>query len=452
MKVRKLILNLVKLALAISLFVGFIGCEVRTTTTPTSSVFTPNGSGANNNDNNDSRGRNEDNQPSPPVPQSSPPVPIGFFIENRYNQSDSSQLELGRSWGVTTAEVEETDYLFVAGRFDDGVSVFEIDNDGSLFNVHNFNKDDEGGLKLDEARDVTTAVVGERTYFFVSAAMDNAISVFSVEDNGSLVIEDSVNDGELGVDGSDLELNGAAGVTTAKVGGTTYLFAAGLKDDGVSVFSVANNGMLNNVTNVSDDDDLELDGASGVTTAEVGGTTYLFVTGAIDDGMSVFSVANDGMLDNVTNVTNGGALELDGAIGVTTAKVGETTYLFVAARNDDGVSVFSVANDGMLNNVTSVSDGGDLELYRANGVTTAEVDGKHYLFVAGAFDNGMSVFSIENDGMLNNVTNVSDDGPNGILELNGASRVTTTEVGGKHYLFVVGYTDHGVSVFEFGLR
>ena len=48
-----------------------------------------------------------------------------------------------------------------------------------------------------------------------------------------------------------------------------------------------------------------------------------------------------------------------------------------------------------------------------------------------------------------NTANVSDGGN---LELSGANGVTTAEVGGRTYLFVMGYNDNGVSVFEFGLR
>ena len=143
---------------------------------------------------------------------------------------------------------------------------------------------------------------------------------------------------------SSLELDGAQSVTTAEVGGMTYLFVAGFNDDGVSVFSVANNGSLNNVDNVSDDSSLELDGAYSVTTAEVGGMTYLFVAGYDDDGVSVFSVANNGSLNNVDNVSDDSdsSLLLDGASSVTTAEVGGMTYLFVAGYDDDGVSVFRV--------------------------------------------------------------------------------------------------------------
>ncbi len=74
----------------------------------------------------------------------------------------------------------------------------------------------------------------------------------------------------------------------------------------------------------------------------------MFATGSIDDGVSVFSLAADGTLTNVAvggNIADGGALELDGAVAVTTALLNGTTYLFVAGIEDDGISVFCVDND-----------------------------------------------------------------------------------------------------------
>src|SRR6476620_432916 len=101
----------------------------------------------------------------------------------------------------------------------------------------------------------------------------------------------------------------------------------------------------NNPFNVDDASNasLELDGATGITTAVVNGTTYVFVAGNVDDGISVFSLAANGTLTNVFNITDAGALELDGSIRLTTAVVGGTTYLFSTGNIDDGVSVFSVA-------------------------------------------------------------------------------------------------------------
>src|SRR5262245_2391801 len=111
--------------------------------------------------------------------------------------------------------------------------------------------------------------------------------------------------------------------------------------------------IFNNPFNVTDAGSLELDGAFGVTTALVNGTRYLFVAGQQDNGISVFSVAANGTLTSVFDIddASNGALELSGARRLTTAVIGGTTYLFATGNTDDGVSVFSVSNLGALSNV-----------------------------------------------------------------------------------------------------
>ncbi|MEE2527212.1 Ig-like domain-containing protein, partial [Hyphobacterium sp. HN65] len=370
-------------------------------------------------------------------------------VANVWDIADYDALELNGALSVTTAVVGGTTYVFAAGADDNAVNVFSVADDGSLTFVANVK--DDVTLELGGAYSVTTAEVGGTTYLFAAGYVDDGVSVFSVANDGSLTNVANVTDAPA------LELDGASSVTTAEVVGTTYLFAAGQIDDGVSVFSVGNDGSLTNVANVTDGGALELDGASSVTTALVGGTTYLFAAGQSDDGVSVFSVANDGSLTNVANVTDDYfTLELRGAYSVTTAVVGGTTFLFAAGNLDDGVSVFSVANDGSLTNVANVTDDVTLELDGASSVTTAVVGGTTYLFAASRSDDagrngddGVSVFSVANDGSLTNVANVADR-DSGDLRLGGASSATTAVVDDTTYLFAAGYLDDAVSVFSFG--
>ena len=363
-------------------------------------------------------------------------IPMNL-LTNVHNVSDSGALALDGTFSVTTASVGGTTYLFAAGWNDDGVGVFRVESDGALVNVENVLDTDT--LELNGANSVTTASVGSETYLFVAAFNDDGVSVFRVGSDGSLSNVANVSDTGA------LELDGAYSVTTVSVGGITYLFVAGFNDDGVSAFRVGSDGSLSNVANVSDIGALALDGANSVTTASVGGTTYLFVAGTTDDGVSVFRVGNDGSLSNVANVLDGGIRELDGATYVTTVSVGGITYLFVVGFNDDGVSAFRVGSDGSLSNVANVSDGGTRELDGAYSVTAASVGSETYLFVAGWNDDGVSAFRVGSDGSLSNVANVSDGGAR---ELDGASSVTTVSVGGITYLFVAAFNDDGVSVFR----
>jgi len=362
---------------------------------------------------------------------------MAINVTNVDNVTDDATLALRFATSLATAVVGGTTYLFVVGAADHGVSVFSVASSGTLANVDNVT--DDATLELLGARGVTTAVVGGVTYLFVTGNIDDGVSVFSVAADGTLTNVDNVTDAGV------LELDGAFGVTTAAIGATTYLFVTGIDDDGVSVFSVAADGSLTNVDNVTDDATLELDFTEAVTTALVGGTTYLFVTGTLDDGVSVFSVAANGALTNVDNVTDDATLELFGAFGVTTAAIGGTTYLFATGAGDDGVSVFSVAANGALTNRDNVTDAGALTLDNAARVMTAAISGTTHLFVAGVLDDGVSVFSVAADGSLTNVDNVADDAT---LELDGAIDVATAVIGATTYLFVAGLDDDGVSVFS----
>ena len=191
------------------------------------------------------------------------------------------------------------------------------------------------------------------------------------------------------------------------VGGTTYLFVTGFEDDGISVFSVAANGALTNVFNQPDDGLLELDNAVGLSIAVLGGTTYLFVVGADDDGLSVFSVAANGALTNVANVTDAGDFELDRPIGVTTVVMNGQIHVIVASNFDDGVSTF-IFDDGINEQPTLTATGHDPAF--AEGGAAVDLFGAP---AASTVEPGQSFAAL-----ILTVTNVTD-GANEILSFLG---------------------------------
>ncbi len=149
-----------------------------------------------------------------------------------------------------------------------------------------------------------------------------------------------------------------SGSTTAVVAGKTFLFAGGAFDSGVSVFEVSSEGFLTNVFNLPDDSTLAIQVPARLTTAVIAGTTYLFVPGTGDNGVSVFAVAPDGTLVHANTIIDDGAgpLELTGPRQVVTAVVDGKTYLLVAAQLDNGVSVFRVDTTGLTINGTAGND------------------------------------------------------------------------------------------------
>src|SRR5206468_1490302 len=82
----------------------------------------------------------------------------------------------------------------------------------------------------------------------------------------------------------------ARSLTTAVVGGTTYVIAAGQTDSGLTIFTMSPSGALSWHASLNDDATVNLDGASAVTTALVGSQTYIFAAGLFDAGLSVYSL------------------------------------------------------------------------------------------------------------------------------------------------------------------
>ncbi len=338
---------------------------------------------------------------------------------------------------MSTAVISGTTYLFVAAALGYAVMVFSIDTDGTLKYADHVI--DNITLEIGGASSVSTAVVSGTTYLFASGLFDDGVSVFRVADDGTLTNVDNVSDNDI------LNLDHHVSLSTAAVSGMTYLFAAGNSDDGISVFRVADDGTLTNVDNVSDNETLHLERVAALSTAVVSGTTYLFAPGHLDHGVSVFRVADDGTLTNVDNVSDNETLALRYAYYTHTTVISGITYLFVSGFSDDGFSVFQVADDGTLTNVDNVFDNDDLALNGAESLFTAVVDGKTLLFAAGIYDDGVSVFSVAPDGTVLNTDNIFD---NNILNLNSTQTLTAAVISGTMYLYVAGATDNGLSIFR----
>ena len=308
-----------------------------------------------------------------------------------------------------------------------------------MFNFTNGDNETDGGtFELDAVSFVTSADVGGTTYVFAAGGLDNGLSVFALGASGSLTNVSNITDA------GTLNLVGVSGLTTITSQGNTYLVAAGAGDSGLSVFRVSIGGALTPVHDVADGGALNLGGVSRVASATVGGSAYLFAAGTNDDGISVFRVEGDGKLTTVYDLGDNGTLELDGVKGIATAAIGGNTFLFTAGGSDDGVSVFNVAADGTLINTSNVTHNGTLRLNGASDVASAVVGGVTYLFVTGTSDNGVSVFSVNASGVLTNTANVGDSAA---LRLGGATGLTVNTFGTTTYL-TIGGTENGVSMFR----
>ncbi len=141
-------------------------------------------------------------------------------------------------------------------------------------------------------------------------------------------------------------------------------------------------------------EDLELRHVRSITMQEMGGSTYIYVGGEVDDGISVFELNSDGSLTNTANYTNGGVHNLDDILALEVGTtLGGTTYLFATGDNIDGLQVYQVGNDGSLTFFDFFADDGTMFMTDAEDITTAIIDGKLHV-LSGGDESGISVFTV----------------------------------------------------------
>ena len=251
-------------------------------------------------------------------------------------------------------------------------------------------------------------------------------------------------------DNDALGLRGALAVETITVGGRTFVYVTGTNESRLQVLELFADGTFEPVEALGNVAPIELGFPEGLATATVGGVNYLYVSARSDSAVNVFSVGADGTLTLEQVVADSTTLELLGTSGpMEVVSAGTSQYLVVPGASDDGVSVFQIQGNGRLLAVASVDDTSnpDLGLDGAHAVVSASVGGRSFVYVAGENEDAITAFSMNGSGALAFVETVRDVSPR---LLNGVSDLETLAVGTKTFLFASGRIDDGVTVFEIG--
>src|SRR6059058_5786267 len=275
---------------------------------------------------------------------------------------------------------------------------------------------------LNGAYGVTVSPDGKQVY--VAGELDNALAVFSRDPaTGALTFVEVEHDTVGGVAG----LKGAHAVVFSRDAASGALSFVETKRD--------NKGKVNG-----------LNGAESVAVSPDG--LHVYVAGRNDNAIAVFErdVAS-GMLTFVEEQRSGtGGVE--GLLGAKSVAVSpDGAHVYAAGSLDDAVAVFGRdATTGKLTFVEAQREG-------ANGITglagaravTLSPDGAD-LYVAGATDDALAVFS--RDAATGRLTFVEaqHDGAGGVNGLNGANAVATSPDG--TYVYVTGSVDGALAVFQ----
>jgi len=237
-----------------------------------------------------------------------------------------------------------------------------------------------------------------------------------------LVLRDSI------ADTAGLNLNDVWSVHTHIINGVTYVYVVGAADDGISVFSLASDGTLTFEYNRNDPIENSLNGASQMLFIDIGSNTYAYLSARLEDAIYVYSVGSDGGLTYVSAQTSA-SLELDGIAGkMSTVTIAGTTFLIASGAGDDGFNIFEAKADGTLVVTDSVSDTTNLNFIY--DTATIEVGGSYFLYTASFFSDTISTYEIDAQGDATLIAHISNSA-NPDLDLDGVVGLTTATIDGR---------------------
>ena len=361
---------------------------------------------------------------------------------------DDISLVLGGASDITTFESGGHTYAAVAAYTDYGVQILDITDPANITAVSSIPYDPN--LELRGARGITTFESGVHTYAAVAAYLSDSVQILNITDPSD--ITPAGNIAEIGSNTDDLELYGARGITTFVSGGHTYAAVAAHLDDGVQILNITDPLHITAAGNITNTDTLELEGASGIATFESGGHTYVAVAAYDDNGVQILDVTDPLHIIPAGNITKIGSntddLELNGAYGITTFVSGGHTYAAVAAHLDDGVQILNITDPLHITPAGSI-DTNTLALNGAQDITTFTSGVHTYVAVAAYVDNGVQILDVTDPLHITAAGNIADIGRNtDDLELYRAQGITTFTSGGHIYAAVAAYEDDGVQIIR----
>jgi len=179
------------------------------------------------------------------------------------------------------------------------------------------------------------------------------------------------------------------GTATATAGGTTYLYTASASENGVSAWSIANNGSPRHVAGMGNDDGLWVSNPTALVSATTGGRSFLVLASAGTDSLSVLRVESDGSLTIVDHLLDTRDTRF-GDVAALEVVSHEGAVYVIAGGGDDGITVLQMLPDGQLVTRATLADTTDMTLDNVSAIVARGNGDSLDIFVTSASEDGIT--------------------------------------------------------------
>lgn len=272
-------------------------------------------------------------------------------------------------------------YVIPAGRYDDNLTVYQLDETGVFEATQTLTDGNTARLTQSE-----TVTIGANTYLF-SANAGAGLERYTISAGGALTAHTHI------ADTATTALGDITAMTFAQLKGHDFFFASSAFDAGVSVFEVDANGDLLNRFYLTPG----IVGFNAITTlatAQIGPRAFLLVGSAETDTVMVFRVSQGGRLNLVDDMIDRSNTRFARISSLEVFEHEGRTFV-LAAGSDDGLTLFELTYRGRLNLLQVVADDFTTTLNNVSDIEVEIIDGHIFVFVSSGSEHGFTEFELE---------------------------------------------------------
>ena len=224
------------------------------------------------------------------------------------------------------------------------------------------------------------------------------------------------------------QLMGLSSLDIISIGTRRYLIAAGEADGGLSSYEILADGSLVAADDVLFGTNTGTQNVRYVDAFMFEGEAFIVPSGRYDDNLSVFRLDAAGSFTATQTLTSAGTARMTMTEMVT---VGANSYLFTASISS-GMERYTITTGGTLSASTHISDTPFVSLGDVSAMISATLKGQQFLFVASAFDAGLTVFEVGAGGGLSSRFYLTPD----MIGFNAISTLATAQIAERAFLLV----------------
>ncbi len=271
-------------------------------------------------------------------------------------------------------------YIIPSGRYDDNLSVFNLDSAGSFTATQTLSGAGTAHMTMSEA-----VTVGANSYLF-NATASTGLDRYTITTGGMLTTQTHFNDTPL------VSLGDVSAMVSANLKGHDFLFVASAFDAGLTVFEVGGGGGLSSRFHLTPD----MVGFNAITTlqtAQIAERAFLLVGSAETDTLMVLRVSAGGHLNLVDSLVDTSETRFARISALDVFEQDGRTFV-LAAGSDDGVTLFELTYRGRLNLLGVVADEFTTTLTNISDIKVEITNSKIMVFVASATEHGFTEFEL----------------------------------------------------------